>query len=233
MTGGASGIGAAVARLALGAEQDVEIWDVNRPEANARWTPVDLADADAVRAAGQQVDRPVRLFAHCAGVNLRSDVDDPDAAARLDSCFRIHASAFLIACQKLAGRLAEARGCAVAVTSVADELVSPTALAYGPSKAALRRIVVQLAYELGPRGVRVNAVAPGAVRTPMTKQVWGDAEREARWLDGIPLRRRAEAEEIASVVEFLASPGASYVSGAVVVVDGGLSAGSGALALGG
>lgn len=219
-------------RLALGSEQDVEVWDVNQPEADARWTAVDLADPEAVRTAAKRIDRPVRLLAHCAGVNLRSDVDDPDAAEKLDKSLRIHASAFLVACQTLAGRLAAAQGCAVALTSVADELVSPTALAYGPSKAALRRIVVQLAYELGPRGVRVNAIAPGAVRTPMTQQVWGDAERESRWLEGIPLRRRAEAEEIAAVVEFLASPGASYVSGAMVVADGGLSAGAGALVLG-
>jgi NAD(P)-dependent dehydrogenase (short-subunit alcohol dehydrogenase family) len=234
VTGGASGIGAAVARRAIAAGDTVEVWDVNEPaEAGYAWTSVDLGDAAAVASAAAQVRRPVRLFAHCAGVNLRSSLDDPSAAANLDLSTRIHAGSFVAACQGLAPRLAEAGGCAVAVTSIADELVSPTSLAYGASKAALRRIVIQLAYELGPRGVRVNAVAPGAVRTPMTQAVWADEDRERRWMDAIPLGRRAEPDEIASVIEFLASPGATYVSGAVILVDGGLSAGVGALAMGG
>jgi len=102
--------------------------------------------------------------------------------------------------------------------------------AYSASKAGVNRLAESLAQELAPRGIRVNAVCPGNVETPMSEQAIQHlaaltktpASRvRADYVDGIPLRRFAQPEEIASVCVFLASPLASYVTGASIVVDGG------------
>jgi NAD(P)-dependent dehydrogenase (short-subunit alcohol dehydrogenase family) len=99
----------------------------------------------------------------------------------------------------------------------------------GAAKAALESLVRNLAVELGPRGVTVNAVMPGAVRTDsLDLAVDGaGATMVETILRSIPLGRFAEPGEIASGIAFLCSPGAAYISGATIVVDGGLSAGGG------
>jgi NAD(P)-dependent dehydrogenase (short-subunit alcohol dehydrogenase family) len=102
--------------------------------------------------------------------------------------------------------------------------------AYSASKAGVNRLAESLAQELAPRGVRVNAVCPGNVETPMSEQAiqhlaaltrTSAAKVRADYVDGIPLGRFARPEEIASVCVFLASPLASYVTGASIIVDGG------------
>lgn len=91
---------------------------------------------------------------------------------------------------------------------------------YAASKAGLIALTKSLAKEVGPRGIRVNAVAPGFIETPMTKHLSGEVRERAREM--IPLGRFGQPAEVAAVVAFLASDEASYVNGAIVSVDGGL-----------
>jgi NAD(P)-dependent dehydrogenase (short-subunit alcohol dehydrogenase family) len=92
---------------------------------------------------------------------------------------------------------------------------------YNTSKAALHQMVKSLAVELAPHGIRVNAVAPGYVLTEMTKRGLGNAEWVKLWREMTPMGRFAEPAEIANVMLFLASDAASYVTGSVVLADGG------------
>ena len=99
-----------------------------------------------------------------------------------------------------------------------------TSSVYASTKAALRSLTETLAVELGPRGIRVNAVAPGLIRTPMTAKAQVD-ERDAWIRSHTPLGRWGEPEDIADVVSFLASPASRFMTGTMLVVDGGISLG--------
>lgn len=114
-------------------------------------------------------------------------------------------------------------GTIVNITSIAATLVQPFCGAYAPSKAGLLALTRQTAIEWGRHGIRCNAVSPGMIRTEMGEHVYRDERLLRQRLEGIPLGRIGRPEDVAGVVVFLASPAASYMSGAELVVDGGIN----------
>jgi len=117
------------------------------------------------------------------------------------------------------------RGAIVCTASTASFIGEELQAVYNASKGAVSQLARSLAVDLAPHGVRVNAVAPGWVRTPATAEILADAKEWAKHRSRIPLDRAADPEEIANVVAFLLSDEASYITGSVVVADGGLTAG--------
>jgi 3-oxoacyl-[acyl-carrier protein] reductase len=130
--------------------------------------------------------------------------------------------AFLCSRRALRGMLRAKGGRIVNVASVAALMGNPGQAAYAASKAGMVGMTRALAKEVGSRGITVNAVCPGFVDTKMTNFVAGELRQ--RYIDMTPARRFGTPEEIAAVIAFLASDEASYVNGAVIAVDGGLSA---------
>ena len=114
-------------------------------------------------------------------------------------------------------------GTVVNIASVAALAASPALAAYGAAKAAIVSLTKTAASEWGHAGVRVNAVAPGWVKTDMNRFLWEDEEAERSTVARATLGRWGEATEIAEVVAFLASDRASYITGQTIVVDGGLT----------
>jgi NAD(P)-dependent dehydrogenase (short-subunit alcohol dehydrogenase family) len=127
-----------------------------------------------------------------------------------------------------AGRimLAQGAGAVVNVTSLAGISASPGMAHYGAAKAGLVNLTRSAALEWGSRGVRVNAVAPGWVRTELSRFAWSDAQAEQAMVASAPLGRWGEPQEIADAIAFLVGPGAAYITGQTLVVDGGLSLGA-------
>jgi NAD(P)-dependent dehydrogenase (short-subunit alcohol dehydrogenase family) len=115
-------------------------------------------------------------------------------------------------------------GSIVNVASIAGFTASPGLAAYGAAKAGVIALTRTLAVEAAPHGVRVNCLAPGWVRTELTRRMWSDPETSRALVAQIPMGRWADVEELAGPLLLLASDAGSYITGATLVVDGGLLA---------
>jgi len=156
-----------------------------------------------INNAGQTLDKPL----------LRITEND------LENHFRINLfSAFLLSRSAL--KYFKDGGVIVNVSSVVGIIGNSWQTAYSASKAGLIAFTKSLAKEMGSRGIRVVAVAPGFIETPMTENLPEHVKK--KYLENIPLRRFGKPEEVAEVIAFLVSDKASYISGQVIVVDGGL-----------
>ena len=114
-------------------------------------------------------------------------------------------------------------GAVIIVSSIAGLRASPNLGGYGISKAADFSLARNLAVEWGPRNVRVNCIAPGLIQTDFARALWENPERLAKRKEQTPLRRIGQPHEIGPVAAFLASPAASYITGQVIVADGGVT----------
>ncbi len=242
VTGGGSGIGEAVVRGLVAEGASVVVVDVNEAAAQrvadglgvgrqACAAALDVSDRTRVDALmTEAADRFGRLdvLVNCAGVRGVGSVMDVEP----DPWRRVHAvnlEGTLNACQSFA-RLASQAGrpaAIVNVSSMAGIMGIPNRASYVSSKHAIIGLTRALAMEVGPLGIRVNAVAPGMIRTPMTEVMFQDPDDERRIRASQPLGREGRAEEVAAAILFLASDQASFVTGAILPVDGGFSAGKG------
>jgi NAD(P)-dependent dehydrogenase (short-subunit alcohol dehydrogenase family) len=239
VTGGGTGIGAAVARR-LAADGSAVAVTGRRPE------PIDevareigglaiAADTgvavDVERVVAETIARFGRLDALVlnAGIGGDGSLLDLDLETFESVLATNVTGAFLMARAAIA-HLLESRGSVVSIASVAALRAAPASLAYCSSKAALAMLTQCIALDHGPAGVRANCVCPGWVRTPMADDEMDwlagqlDASREDAYAEvtaEVPLRRPSSPEEIAGTVAWLLSADASYVNGAVIPVDGG------------
>ncbi len=217
VTGGASGIGAETCRVLAANGWDVVAADV-APAANV--TLLDVTDEAAWDRVFDEVGELAGLV-NCAGIRTRSSIVETE----LDD-FERHLRVNVVGTWLgIRGFLRRhhlgATGAVVNVSSVNAEIAVPDQAHYVASKGAVSALTRAAAVEAAPLGVRVNAVAPGPVRTPMTAERLGDPE-QAAWLDArVPMGRVAEPAEIAEVIWFLLSEKASYVTGEVLFTDGG------------
>lgn len=237
VTGGTTGIGLATAKLlhAEGARVMVTGRNEETLEAARRELPSDvhvvksdagsLADAESLattvaeKLGGLDVAFLNAGVARFAPIETVSDID-------WDETFAINVKGPYFLAQKLLPLLGSGASL-VLNTSVVDVKGFPSTSVYSASKAALRSVVRTFAAELAPRGIRVNAVSPGPITTPIYGKLGFDAETQAGFQKEMaernPMKRFGSPEEVARAVLFLASTDSSYITGADLAVDGGVT----------
>lgn len=182
----------------------------------------ELTDKDAINASIQSIineDQPIDVLVNNAGISTvgllsMSKVED------IEYLFDVNYFAMLRIIQKVSKRMSRQRkGVIINMGSIAGIEPQPGKIAYGSSKAAVMIMTKCLAKELGPMGIRVNAIAPGPIETEMIHQYKDDMLEKLAAESA--LRRLGKTEEIARVAVFLASDQASYINGEIIKVDGG------------
>ena len=227
VTGGNRGIGRAIAETFREAGDDVAVtYRSGEPPEGFLAVRCDITDKDAVEAAFAEIEEkqgPVEVLVANAGVTrdtLLLRMSDEDWSDVLETNLT---GTFRVVKRAAKGMLRLRRGRIVLISSVVGMLGSAGQVNYAASKAGLVGMARSLARELGSRSITTNVVAPGFVETEMTAVL--PEEKKAEYKAQIPLGRYATVQEVASAVQWLASDGAGYVTGAVIPVDGGLGMG--------
>jgi len=252
VTGAASGIGRATAQLLAGEGARLAVLDRNVQGAQetadairaaggeAEAYDCNVADSAAVRDTALAIERRfgrVDVLANVAGVGDTAGIEGLEAIddARWSLTLSVNLSGPFYLCRAfLPGMAARAAGAVVNVSSLAGRSKSANGgPAYSASKAGLLGLTRHLAFDYGPRGVRVNAICPGGVDTPMiraggVRRARSDDEAQARaarlaaYEHFMPIKRLSRPEEQAAAIAFLASDDASYINGVALDVNGGL-----------
>lgn len=237
VTGAGSGIGAQTAKALAAAGADVALVDRDAGGLATTLAAIEAIggnalaiEADLLSAASPQriVGGTLDTFGHldilvnCAGIFEVKPFEE--SLESLDRQWAINVRAPFALTQQAMPYLRQAKGAVVFVSSVAGRVGVAGCAAYCASKAAVEGLVRALAIEEAPAGVRVNAIAPGNIRTSLNKHLLADQAYEKAMIDLAPLGRIGEVTDIAPAVVFLVSEAASYVTGTTSVIDGGLTA---------
>lgn len=239
VTGGAQGLGAAMGRALAEQGAAVALLDVQADAVSAAASQLagetgrevvglacDTRDPSQVDACVADIARRFRqidILVNNAGIHRRGTPTDYNRQDLAD-VFAVN----LVGCYQIAGAvgkvmLAQQRGSIINVSALGGGLVGlgRGGSIYAMTKGGIVSLTRDLAAEWGRYGIRVNAVAPGWIRTPMTQALQNNSQRSAKVLERVPLGRWGEPGDVAGVVVFLASDAAAYVTGCTIPIDGG------------
>ncbi len=232
ITGAAQGIGAACARRFASEDAHVVLVDVDDARGRALsaelgmlYVHCDVGDklqVDTAVAKTMQAHGGIDVLVNNAGIFKAADFLDV-TEEDFDAVLRVNLKGAFLMGQAVARQMAKVgRGNIVNMSSVNGVLAIPTIASYNVSKGGINQLTRVMALALADKGIRVNAVAPGTIATELAaKAVLTSDEAKARIMSRTPMKRLGEPSEIADVVAWLASDAASYVTGEIVVVDGG------------
>ena len=227
ITGGNRGIGLAIAReLAQAGDAVAVTYRSGEPPEGlfgVRCDVTSMADVEAAFGKVEAEHGPVEVLVANAGITKDTLLPMMKEETFTDVIDANLTGAYRVAKRATRGMLRLKRGRIILISSVVGMLGSAGQSNYAASKAGMIGFARSVARELGSRGITVNVVSPGFVETDMTAEL--DAAYQEQIRKSIPLGRQATPEEIAKVVAFLASADASYITGAVIPVDGGLGMG--------
>jgi 3-oxoacyl-[acyl-carrier protein] reductase len=228
VTGAASGMGRAIAEVFAAEGAQVAATDRNAGDlpGTANWR-LDVTDQDAITDVVGEIVRtlgPIDVLVNCAGVSVPAPIDADTYGDAWDVTLAVNLVGYVRMIRACLPHLTRERaGRIVNIASTEGLGATPHLSPYTVSKHGVVGLTRSLACELGPQGVTVNCICPGPIHTGMTALIPdGDKQKFAR--RRVPLRRYGEPEEVAQVVLSVALPASSYLNGAIIPVDGGLTA---------
>jgi NAD(P)-dependent dehydrogenase (short-subunit alcohol dehydrogenase family) len=217
VTGAASGIGRATAAAFRAAGYKVIAADIAVGDGI---TVLDVRDPASIAAVAGKLDSLHALF-NAAGIIRRREEYDPAVFAEVIDVNLTGVMRLSVACKPA---LAKGKGAVINIASLYAFDGAPHAPGYAASKGAIAQLTKSLAIDWAKDGIRVNAIAPGWVETPLSAGARSDPARNKAIIDRVPMGRWAKPEEIADPAVFLASDAARFITGAVIPVDGGYTA---------
>ncbi len=227
VTGGSSGIGAAIAQVfasngdlvvATGAtKEEVERAQVQSESTAISFQELDVRDGSAVQACIDEIDS-LDVLVNCAGVIRRNAEHEPEVFADV---IDINLNGSMRVCTAAREKLKQRKGCIINTASMLSFFGGGLVPGYSASKGGIAQLTKSLAIAYAPDGIRVNAVAPGWIATQLTQALQEDHKRSEAILSRTPLGRWGEPADVAGPVLFLASDAARFVTGVVLPVDGG------------
>ncbi len=228
VTGGTSGIGAAIAKGFAGAGANVIATGVSDAEveraaadpllARARLLVLDVRDAGAISALVEKLDG-LDVLVNCAGIIRRSEEIDPEVFA---SVIDINLNGTMRMCAAARPLLARSQGSAIVnLASMLSYFGGGLVPGYSASKGGIAQLTKSLAIAYAGDGIRVNAIAPGWIATPLTAALRADETRSSAILGRTPLKRWGTPEDLVGGVLYLCSPVAGFVTGTILNIDGG------------
>jgi NAD(P)-dependent dehydrogenase (short-subunit alcohol dehydrogenase family) len=236
VTGAAQGNGRAIAVALAGAGAAVACCDLQADSlaatvagitaagGRALAVALDVTDAAQCAAAAAQVRAALgdaAVLVNNAGIIRRTPLDAETFAADWEAVMAVNATGVMQVSRAFLDQLKATRGSIVNLGSIMSVTAGAGLSAYAASKGAVLQLTRAMAHDLAPFGIRVNAIAPGVIETPMTEATRADPAAIGRFMAHTPMRRVGRPEELAGPVLFLASSAASYVTGALLPVDGG------------
>ncbi|TDU31047.1 3-oxoacyl-[acyl-carrier protein] reductase [Panacagrimonas perspica] len=230
VVGGSSGIGNGIARAFLARGASVEVWGTRATAADYAGTEgsdldglayrsVDVSQSGAIEAAPVPERLDVLVLAQGTVLYERREF----AMEGFRKVMEVNLMSLMACAAKYETALAAARGTVIVIGSIASIRATKGNPAYSASKSGALGLTRTLAEAWAPRGIRVNGIAPGFVETKLTDVTTQNPKRRAAALAGIPAGRFGSVEEMAGVALFLASPLSAYVTGQMIVADGGMS----------
>jgi len=239
VTGAGQGNGKAIAKGLAKAGAAVIVTDLN--EANAKSAAAEINEAggkayaykldvtsrdecDALALTTANEVGNVDILVNNAGIIIREGMDSPTVASNLQKTLDVNVMGTFHPTHSWLSALRETKGVIINVGSIASTTGIPNVVGYSPSKGAVKMLTQALAVELAKDGIRVNAIAPGVIETPMTSYTREAPERLDKFMMRTPMARVGQPEELIGPVVFLASGMASYVTGVTLPIDGGFLA---------
>jgi NAD(P)-dependent dehydrogenase (short-subunit alcohol dehydrogenase family) len=236
VTGAGQGNGKSIAKGLAKAGANVVVTDL--VEENAKAVAAEITAAGG-KAVGYKLDVTSRdacqtlaltvagevgnidILVNNAGIIIREGLDSPKVVSNLERTLAVNVMGTFLPTYAWLDALKETKGVIINVGSIASTTGIPNVVGYSPSKGAVKMMTQTLAVELAKDGIRVNAIAPGVIETPMTSYTREAPERLQKFMLRTPMARVGQPEELVGPVIFLASSMATYVTGVTLPIDGG------------
>lgn len=225
VVGGSSGIGLAIAGGFADAGRDVVAVGLELPDSYAdrktrlSFQVCDVTDRNQVAELMDQLDA-IEVLVNAAGIIRRDDEFEPDIFSEV---LNVNLVGLMQICVAAHSKLAATNGSIINIASMLSQFGGARVPAYSASKGGVVQLTKSLAIAWAADGIRVNALAPGWIATPLTEELRNSDVQSRAILDRTPLARWGNPEDLVGPALFLASPGASFITGAVLHVDGGYS----------